>query len=245
MPPKYRLSVCPHDTAKNLAGWFLINTYLQRRLGVAMRFDPFDNFNVEREAVLSGGYDLVYANPFSALKYARHRGFTPVARPVGVFDETLLVARRGAGLPADREPLVIASATDKLIVHFLGLTLLERLQVPMARCRFDMAGNHLKAAQAVLEGRADAGFVFNETWAGMSASNRDALEVVARTESRMASHGFCVGPALADRIDEVRAVLCGMHEDPSGKAVLDDLRFSGFEPMDLAALEQLATLVAT
>ncbi len=242
MPPKYRLSVCPHDTAKNLAGWFLLNTYLQRRLGITMRFEPSENFNAEREQVLAGGYHLVYANPFSALKYVQERGFVPVARPVGVFDETLLVARRGEGLPATR-PLRVASATDKLIVHFLGLTLLHDLQVPIDACAFQMAGNHLKAAQAVLEGHADVGFVFNETWHGLSPARRDALEVLAATERQMASHGFCVGPELADRIDDVRTVLCGMRDDPAGAAILDDLHFRGFEPMDAAALTQLAGLV--
>jgi phosphonate transport system substrate-binding protein len=239
---RYRLSVSPHDTAKNLAGWFLINTYLQRKLGLAMRFEPCDNFNVEREQVLAGGIHLVYANPFSALKYVHERGFVPVARPTGVYDETMLVARRGVGVPATR-PLKVSSATDKLIVHFLGLTLLNKLQIPLADCTFQMAGNHLKAAQAVLGGQADVGFVFNETWHGLSASTRESLEIVTATESRMASHCFCVGPELAERIDEVREVLCGMGADPSGKKILDDLRFSGFEPMDTAALDTLATLV--
>jgi phosphonate transport system substrate-binding protein len=242
MSTRYQLSVCPHDTAKNLAGWFLLNTYLQRKLGLAMRFDPCDNFNVEREQVLAGGYDLVYANPFSALKYQQKLGFVPVARPAGVFDETMLVARRGAGLPATR-PLKVASATDKLIVHFLGLTLLNQLQVPLADCSFQMAGNHLKAAQAVLAGQADVGFVFNETWHGLSASTRDALEIVAATESQSASHCFCVGPALVGRLDEVRAVLCGMDADPAGRKILEDLRFSRFEPMDRAALDLLTNLV--
>ena len=52
--PRYRLSVCPHDTAKNIAAWFLINTYLQKRLGLSMRFEPSDNFHAEREQVLAG-----------------------------------------------------------------------------------------------------------------------------------------------------------------------------------------------
>ena len=56
---RYRLSVCPHDTAKNIAAWFLINTYLQKRLGLSMRFEPSDNFHAEREQVLAGGYQLV------------------------------------------------------------------------------------------------------------------------------------------------------------------------------------------
>ena len=242
MSLKYRLSVCPHDTAKNLAGWFMLNTYLQRKLGLAMRFEPCDNFNVEREQVLAGGFHLVYANPYSALKYMSERDFVPVARPAGVFDETMLVTRRGVGLPATR-PLKVSSATDKLIVHFLGLTLLDTLKIPLADCTFQMAGNHLKAAQAVLGGQADVGFVFNETWHGLSASTRDALEIVVATESQTASHCFCVGPELADRLDEVREVLCGMGADPSGRRILEDLHFSGFQAMDAQALDALTTLV--
>ena len=34
MVSQYKLSVCPHDTAKNLLGWFTLNTYLQRKLGI-------------------------------------------------------------------------------------------------------------------------------------------------------------------------------------------------------------------
>lgn len=241
---RYRLSVCPHDTAKNLAGWYVLNTYLQRKLGIAMRFEPADNFNIEREQVLAGGYHLVYANPYSALQFHRQRGFVPLARPVALFDETLLVAPAGKPLPADGA-LKIASATEKLIVHFLGLTLLDQLQIPLSRASYQFVGNHLKAAHAVLNGQADAAFVFNETWSGMAAKSRAELQVLAQTESRQASHCFCVGPELADRADEIRAVLCGMQADPAGLRILEDLRFQGFEAIDVAAVEQLAQLVAS
>ncbi|MEX8499460.1 hypothetical protein [Leptothrix ochracea] len=59
MTSRLHFSVCPHDTAKNVAGWFLINTYLQRRLDLAIHFEPCDNVNDEREQVLAGGYELV------------------------------------------------------------------------------------------------------------------------------------------------------------------------------------------
>jgi phosphonate transport system substrate-binding protein len=240
---RYRLSVCPHDTAKNLAGWFVLNTYLQRKLGIAMRFEPADNFNIEREQVLAGGYHLVYANPFSALQFHRQRGFVPLARPIALFDETLLIAPAGQPLPHEGE-LKIASATEKLIVHFLGLTLLDQLQIPLSRANYQFVGNHLKAAQAVLNGQANAAFVFNETWNGLATKTRAGLQVLAQTESRQASHCFCVGPELADRADDIRTLLCGMRDDPSGLRILEDLHFQGFEAVDVAAVERLAQLVS-
>ena len=127
---KSRFSVCPHDTAKNLLGWFTLNTYLQRRLGEAIRFEPQDNFLAERKQVLDGEYQVVYANPYSALCFFREKGFVPVARPSGIVDETVVVAKIGGQLP---EAPRIASATDKLIIHSLGLHVLKDLSVDTSR----------------------------------------------------------------------------------------------------------------
>lgn len=242
MAAQFRLSVCPHDTAKNLAGWFLLNTYLQRRLGFSMHFEPSDNFNTEREAVLAGGADFVYANPYSAFRFEREKGFLPVARPIEVSDETLLVGRAGEP-PNPAAGLTIASATDKLIVHFLGLTLLDELGWPVTKMRYDFVGNHLKVVQAVIAGKADAGFVFNETWAGLAASSRAALQVLGETRSRRASHCFCIGPALESRLSDIQTILCSMHADPAGQRVLEDLRFKGFEAMPADGLASLAPLL--
>lgn len=242
MSTRYRLSVSPHDTARNLAGWFLLNTYLQRKLGLAMRFEPSDDFEHEQAQVMAGGFHLAYAHPFSALKYVQERGFVPVARPTGTYDETLLVSRQGHGLPAAR-PLRVASASDQLLVHVLGLSLLGQHGVDPVQCQLQFTGNHVRAVQAVLDGRADVGFVYSETWHGLSASTREGLEIVSATSRQVASHCFCVGPELADRLDDVREVLCSMGADPAGRKILDDLRISGFEAMAANALDPLADLV--
>ena len=242
MSTRYRLSVSPHDTAKNLAGWFLLNPYLQRRLGVAMRFEPSDNCQAGQDQGRAGGFHLAYAHPFSGLKYGHERGFVPVARPVGVYDETLLVSRQGAGLPAAR-PLRVASASEQLLVHVLGMALLEQHGLAGDDCRLQFTGNHVRAVQAVLEGRADVGFVYNETWHGLSASTREALEILSTTTRQVASHCFCVAPEWSERLDEVRDVLCNMGADPAGRKILDDLRISAFEAIAADALEPLANLV--
>jgi phosphonate transport system substrate-binding protein len=239
---RYRLSVCPHDTAKNGPAWFFLNTYMQRQLGQGIHFEPRDSFLDERQQVLAGGHHLVYANPYSAFVFAQMLGFVPVARPVGVFDETVLVAPASAALPANR-PLRLASATDKLIVHALGLTLLPGLGLSAGDCSIDFVGTHVKAAHAVLQGKADLGFVYR-TGRGLAASSRADCAVLGEPKSRQAYHCFCVGPDWADQRERVQALLCGMKDDPKGQRVLEDLNMpAGFEPVGPDELQALRSLV--
>ncbi len=229
MVSQYKLSVCPHDTAKNLLGWFTLNTYLQRKLGTGIHFDPQDNFLVERRTVLEQPHHVVvYANPYSALCFSRDKGFVPVARA-------------GAEVPAAPR---IASATDKLIIHNLGLQVLERLGIDAAAAEFKYVGNHLNAAKAVLQGEADLGFVFNETWAGMNATTRSELQVIGESHDGHAFHCFMVAPEWADKREAIQQILCGMHLDPSGQKVLDDLKFKGFEPIGDEIIPVLSRLTA-
>jgi len=243
MSTRFRLSVCPHDTAKFMVEWFQFNTYLQRQLGCSIHFEPEDNFLVERENVLSGDFHIVYANPFSALAFMRRRGFLPVAKVAGLFDETFLVAQAGAGGVPRQRPLRIASATDRLIVHPLGVDLLERLKIPQTQCEYRFVGNHMKAAHAVIKGEADLAFVFNETWLGMAEATRQQLEVIAESTDRSAFHCFCIAPEWAARKAEIQRVLIGMHDDPKGRAILDALHFGPLEPLDSNALDPLIPLL--
>ena len=241
MASEFKLSVCPHDTAKNLLGWFTLNTYLQRNLGIGIHFEPQDNFLVERQRVLDARFHVVYANPYSALCFARDKGFVPVARPAGVVDEAVIVARTEGAVP---DAPTVASATDKLIIHDLGLQVLRTLGIDPAAARFEFAGNHLNAAKAVIDGRADLGIVFNETWAGLSPATRASLRVLGESTDGVAFHCFMVSPEWADKRADIQAILCGMHEDPAGRKVLDDLRFSAFAPVGEECLPPLQALLA-
>jgi phosphonate transport system substrate-binding protein len=243
MTAKFQLSVCPHDTAKHMVEWFQLNTYLQRHLGFGIHFEPQDNFNQERETVLAGGYHIVYANPFSACAFIQELGFIPIARPSGVYDETILIRKAGAEFGHDG-PIRVASASDRLIIHTLGLSLLDKLKISRSDCRFSLVGNHMKAAHAVIKGEADLGFVFNETWDSMAESTRKELEVVDETRDQIAFHCFCIAPEWADRRREVQDVLCDMWDDPKGKPIVEALHFHGFECLTEDALETLQTLLA-
>lgn len=241
-PSKYQLSVCPHDTAKFMVEWFHFNTYLQRKLGCGIHFEPQESFNREREAVLAGGFHITYANPFSACAYIQELGFIPIAKPIGVYDETMLVARKETGLPAQR-PLRVASASDKLIVHALGLSLLDKLNIPIDECSFSLVGNHMKAAHAVIKGEADVGFVFNETWYGMAENTRQELQLLGETTDQVAFHCFLIAPEWSDRKEEIQRLLLDMADDPKGGSILRSLHFQGLEALSADALDTLQTIL--
>jgi len=240
----HRMSVCPHDTARNIYGWFFLNSYLQSRLGCRMRFEPQDSFLAERDAVLAGGYDLVYANPYSAVLFAREQGFVPVARPAGIHDETYLVTRPDWTPPGPGRTVTVASATDRLIVHTLGVTLLPDFGLTESAVTYQFTGNHAAAAKAVMDGAADMGFVFNETWDGLSPYSRSSLRVLRRTDQCLAFHCFMAGPAFQDRAEDLRAVLTSMGKDPEAAEILQELSFAaGIEPAGAADLEALSALI--
>jgi phosphonate transport system substrate-binding protein len=228
-------SVCPHDTAKNLFGWFVLNTYLQRKLDLNIHFESASDPTSELEAVLAGNYQIVYANPYSTALLTRRKGFLPVARVAGLHDEALLVVRKGETLPA-HGVVTIASAGSKMITQPLGRTLLSHFDLDETRVQYQFVGTHVKAAQAVLKRETDAGFVFNETWRGLSATTKADLDVLAETRDGSAFHCFCIGPGWFDRIEQVRTVLLDMNTDAKGQAILADLGFGTLEAIDAAAI---------
>jgi phosphonate transport system substrate-binding protein len=239
-----RMSVCPHDTARNVYGWFFLNSYLQSRLGCRLRFEPQDNFLTERQTVLTDDYDLVYANPYSAVLFTRARGFLPVARPVGVHDETYLVSRPDWTPPPPGHPITIASATDQLIVHALGAGLLPALGISHTQVTYHFTGNHAAAAKAVMDGAADLGYVFNETWHGLSDYTRSHLHIQRQTDQAVAFHAFLVGPHFRDRAADVTTVLTAMTTDPDATEILHELNFPhGIEPVATTDLDALSALV--
>ena len=243
MATKFNLSVCPHDTAKHVVEWFQLNTYLQRALGCDIHFEPMDSFILEQTAVLSGGYPLAYANPLGACTYIEEMGFIPVARPIGLYDETVLVGTKDGGIP-DKTPLTIASASGETITHILGLSLLDQLGIPRDSCQFVSEETHLKSIHAILKGKADLAFVFNDTWDNLSEGTRSQLDILGQTNEQVAFHCFLIAPEIAEEYKErLQSVLVGMKDDPKGRLILDALGLQGFEPLSEDAMDTLQTLM--
>lgn len=242
----FQFTVDPNYSGKNLPGWYLMNTYLQKQLGIGLRFSPFNSFDEARNAVLAGQFDLVYANPFDAVQYIQKLGFQSLAKPAEHFDEVLLCSQAGgplgsyADLPAE---IRVASASEKTLIHMVGLFLLDKADIDRARLRFEYTESYQGVIKALIQGRADLGFVFNEVHGAASGLIRDRLQVIDQSDDAFAFHSFCISPRLAEHADAIRETLVGMRQDEKGQAVLKDIGFQGFEavaPEEIDCLTMLA-----
>lgn len=238
-------TVDPNYSGKNLPGWFLMNTFLQRHLGQVMHFQPQDDFDSSRAAVLSGNYDLVYANPFDWVQYQQKLGFLPIVKPLNHFDEVYLCAPAADSIHhAEDFPgrIRIASAHPSTLVHMVGLFLMDKADIDRARLDFVFTGSYQGVLKALLQGQADLGFLFNEVYSSASKLVRERLRVIDRSDDAFAFHAFCVGPRLMPQRELLTDLLTGMDQELRGKNLLEDLGFSGFEAVTEDEIACLATL---
>ena len=238
-------TVDPNYSGKNLPGWFLVNTYLQRHLGQTMHFQPHDGFDTCRAAVLANHYDLVYANPFDWVQYVQKLGFVPIAKPCDHFDEVYLCTATAGPIreAADLPPRIrIASAHPATLIHMVGLFLLDKADIDRARLEFVFTGSYQGVLKAILQGQADVGFLFDEVYAGASGLVRDRLRIIDRSEDAFAFHAFCIGPRLLPQQALLTQVLCQMNAEARGQVLLRDIGFSGFVPVTEEEIACLTTL---
>lgn len=241
----YRFTVDPNYSGKNLPGWYLMNTYLQRHLGESIHFQPFEDFDTCRQAVLAGDFDLVYANPFDWVQYVQRGDFQPLVKPLEHFDEVLLCTP-AAGPIGDYgqlpERIHVVSAYEKTLVHMVGLFLLDKAEIDRARLEFSFVGSYQGVLKALIQGKADLGFVFNEVHDGASEMVRSRLRAIDRSNDAFAFHAFCGGPRIARHADALRDILVAMGQDGRGRDLLADLGFPGFEAVTPEEVECLTTL---
>jgi len=100
---------------QQLTGWYLFNTYLQRRMQKAIHFDqPQDISN-------DISIDLYFAKPFEACAMIKKRGLIPIMRPIAEADEVVILTRADdeRELPEFAGCNVVTASEDSF-VYILG-----------------------------------------------------------------------------------------------------------------------------
>ena len=72
---------------------------------------------------------------------------------------------------------------------------------------------------------------------------RAELQVIGESHDGHAFHCFMVAREWADKCEAIQNILCGMHLDPAGLRVLDDLKFTRFERIGEDVLAPLGKLI--
>jgi anti-anti-sigma factor len=222
------------QSGQQLTGWYLLNTYLQRRLTRAIHFEQ------SVETPDANTTDLLFAKPFEACLMIRQHGFIPVMRPIAEVDEVVILTRADDDRNlSDYEGATVGTATEGSFVYLLGRFLCDESGIDSSKFVFDFSGNEIKALQSLIRKKCDVLFMLKKTYEGLSSFSRSNVRKLDESVTDFACHLFCVASHLKAESQALVAVLLAMENDDQGKEILKDIQIQGWQKPEEGELKML------
>jgi anti-anti-sigma factor len=223
------------QTGQQLTGWYLLNTYLQRRMQRAIHFEQ------SQDVVNEATTDLLFAKPFEACAMIKRRGFVPLMRPVAEADEVVILTR------ADDERtslsqfagVSVVTASECSFVYLLGRFLCDESGLDSSKFEFTFSGNEIKSLQMLLKKKVDLLFMLKKTYEGLASFSRNSVRKLDESSTDFAFHLFSISPQLETEGKLLTQILQEMENDDNGKEILKDIEFQGWCPVEEGELNML------
>jgi phosphonate transport system substrate-binding protein len=243
----YQFTVSPDFTPEHLSGWHIFNTWLQKSLGESIHLELYDDFESQRQAIMSDKVDIIYANPYDAAILVREKGFQPVARPSKKSDEAIVAVNieHQAQTVEDLQTGIKVASTDDPDIHMMGMIMLEPADLNSDNIVGMDCDSYVLVAKALLNGDSDVGFFLAEAFNDLSGMVRKQLRPLVTSQIQVIHHSLMVGPSLAERHGVITEALLAMGNDAKGTAVLESLGLEGWEPMEQEEMEFMIDLMDT
>ncbi len=243
----YVMTVSPDFNLKNIAGWFVFNTWLQKQLGENIRLELFDKFNEQHKAISGNKINLIYANPYDAAMLVREHGYQALVRPSNKPDEALIVVKADSPIKKveDLKPGTIIATTDDPDVHMMCMIMIEPADLNKDNVTINCKEGYVVVAKELLRGTADAGFFLAETFDELSDVVRKQLRVLVRSQIHVIHHVFLVDKSLAARRDDITKTLLDMSESDNGKRILSEIGIPEWEKVEIEEVEFMIDLMST
>lgn len=241
-----QLTVSPDFSPDHIAGWYVFNTWLQRKLGTRCHLELYDDFPSQHRAIAEDKVDLIFANPFDASMLVRERGFTSIAAPIGASDEALVAVAGDSAVTCveDLKPGVRIAQTQDPDVNLIGMILLEPADLSKASVTPVSVSSYVLVAKHLLLGRADAGFFLKKALDDLSATTRAQLRVLVTSQISVVRHALLAGPRFKPHLDALRHELLLMHRpEADGARVLQALGIPGWEAQEAEDTEFMIDLM--
>ena len=243
----YNFSVSPDFNPKHISGWFIFNTWLQKTLAEPIHLELYNDFASQRRAIGEEKLDLIYANPCDISKLVREKGFSPVAKPVGAHDETVIISREDNPV-SDIESLpgnIKVAMTDVPNVNTVGTILLESADITPADIETITCSNYITVAKEVIRGEADIGFLLADAFDEFSSLVKKQVKPLITSKIHVLHHALLAAPDFADKQKKLQDALVSMQGDATGADILKNLEIQNWELMDNDEAEFLIDLIDT
>ena len=222
------------QSGQQLTGWYLLNTYLQRRLTRAIHFEQ------SHDTPDASNTDLLFAKPFEACLMIKKHGFIPVMRPIAEVDEVVILTRADDNrVLGDFEGVTVGTASEGSFVYLLGRFLCDESGLNSEKFNFEFSGNEIKALQSLLRKKCDLLFMLKKTYEGLSSFSRNNVRKLDESVTDFACHLFCVAPHLKAESQALVDVLAEMANDDQGKEILKDIQSQGWNKTEAGELKML------
>ena len=222
------------QTGQQLTGWYLFNTYLQRRMQKAIHFDQ------SQDVLNEANIDILFAKPFEACSMIKRRGFIPIMRPTSEADEVVILTRAGDERElADFKQANVVTASENSFVYILGRFLCDENDLDSSKFNFTFSGNEIKSLQMLIKKKADLLFMLKKTYEGLSSFSKKNVRKLDESATDFAFHLFSIAPDLEDEGKALHTILKEMAEDDKGKEILEDIEFQGWCPVEEGELKML------
>lgn len=242
------MTVSPDFSPDHIAGWYVFNTWLQRKLGDRIHLELYDDFASQRQAIAEDKVDIIFANPFDAAMLVREKGFEAIACPAGKRDEVVIATAAESAFERveDLQPGVRVCETQDPDVSLIGTILLEPADLKRSDIQTVQAATYVLVAKQLLQGKADIGFFLKEAYDDLSQVIRKNLRVLVTSQISVVRHVLLVGPRFSERKEVLQQLLLGMDKDlPQGPGVLESLGFSAWESQSAEDTEFMIDLMDT
>lgn len=226
--------VASMQSGQQLTGWYLLNTYLQRRMKKAIHFEQIvDSPNPDST-------DLLFAKPFEAALMVKQHGFIPVMRPTSEADEVVILTRfDDTRTLAEYANVAVSTATQHSFVYLLGRFLCDENELDSSKLTFDFSGNEIKALQTLIRKKTDLAFMLKKTYDGLSSFSKNSVRKLDESQTDFACHLFLVAPHLKAEAQALAEILVAMTDEDQGKQILQDIQIQGWSKPEQGEINML------
>ncbi len=230
-------SIAPDIAPQRLPGWYIFATWLQKQINCSITTTDYSSFEKQKDALLEGKIDLLYANPYDAGWLVREQKFIALAQPQNAVAEVTVVSLKKSDIHAvtDIPNGVKVAAADNADLRMLGAILLEPANLTKEDFTFVDANNHILAIKALLNGTADIAMIPTATYKGLSNTISSDLEFLVSTQPydiETVAHCFVLSPKMAEFEGAIKETLRNMKESDSGKKILEDLGVADWKVLE-------------
>ncbi|VAX18707.1 ABC transporter, substrate-binding protein (cluster 12, methionine/phosphonates) [hydrothermal vent metagenome] len=243
----YTMTISPDFKPDLISGWYIFNTWLQKKIDEQIHIDMVSDFKELSNAIDNGTIDLIYANPCDIAKLVREKSFTPIAKPVGTHDEAVIIIKQDSTI-TDIESLpgnIKIAMTDVPDVNTIGLIMLEPADITSADIKTITCSNYITVAKEVIRGEADIGFLLADAFDEFSSLVKKQVKPLITSKIHVLHHALLASPGFSEKQKKLQDALITMQDNATGVDILKNLGIQNWESMDMDEAEFLIDLIDT